>query len=210
MGGRPKFINGRTGTFAPLAYTFIEPLGIRRRGDRGRSPHLRTLLLNHWGLDVGATEDGRPYSNATQRRASPALHPLDPSLSAENVINCRCIHVYVLRNVAPSENLQDTIDNANERQYTNKYRPQQVDDLLSQGKNVKVLTESTVQGEPTPDFRVDGVPTELKTLNGTSLNTPVTRIQNGFEQNAQTVILDDRNSGLIAPPADGQAHKPQL
>ena len=76
-----------------------------------------------------------------------------------------------------------------------------VNDLLGQGKNVEVLTESTTQDELTPDFRVDGVPTELKTLNGTSLNTPVTRIQNGFEQNAQTVILDGRNSGLTASQA---------
>ena len=34
---------------------------------RGRSPHLRTLLLNHWGLDGRATEDGRPYLTAVRR-----------------------------------------------------------------------------------------------------------------------------------------------
>ncbi|MCL2016597.1 MAG: hypothetical protein FWG68_10165 [Defluviitaleaceae bacterium] len=31
------------------------------RTGRGRSSHLRTLLLNHWGLDGRATEDGRPF-----------------------------------------------------------------------------------------------------------------------------------------------------
>ena len=49
---------------------------------------------------------------------------------------------------------------------------------------------------------VDGVKTELKTLNGSSLNTPVTRIQDGFEQGAQTVIIDGRKTGLTLEQAD--------
>ncbi|MCL2015587.1 MAG: hypothetical protein FWG68_05000 [Defluviitaleaceae bacterium] len=32
---------------------------------RGRLPHLRILLLKHWGLDGRATEDGRPYEKFT-------------------------------------------------------------------------------------------------------------------------------------------------
>ncbi|MCL2016795.1 MAG: hypothetical protein FWG68_11180 [Defluviitaleaceae bacterium] len=28
----------------------------------GANVHLHTLLLNHWGLDGRATEDGRPYN----------------------------------------------------------------------------------------------------------------------------------------------------
>ena len=54
----------------------------------------------------------------------------------------------------------------------------------------------------TPDFYVDGVKTELKTLTGTSLNTPVTRIQNGFKQGADTVIIDGRGVGLTAEQAN--------
>lgn len=44
--------------------------------------------------------------------------------------------------------------------------------------------------------------TELKTLNGTSLNTPVTRIQDGFKQGAEVVIIDGRNTGLILEQAN--------
>jgi len=76
-----------------------------------------------------------------------------------------------------------------------------VNDLLSKGNNVEVLQRSNIQGVPMPDFRVNGVRTELKTINGTSLNTPVTRIQEGFKQNAETVILDARATSLTREQA---------
>jgi len=59
-----------------------------------------------------------------------------------------------------------------------------IEDLLNQGRNVEIIPRSNVQGVSTSDFRVNGVLTELKTLTGTSLNTPVTRIQYGFQQGA--------------------------
>ena len=77
-----------------------------------------------------------------------------------------------------------------------------VEDLLNQGKNVEIIPRSDLPGVKTPDFRVDGILTELKSLNGTSLNTPVTRIQEGFKQGAQTVIIDGRSSGLTADQAN--------
>lgn len=76
-----------------------------------------------------------------------------------------------------------------------------VNDLLSQGRNVEIIPRLNMPGVKTPDFKVDGVRTELKTLGGTSLNTPVTRIQEGFGQGAQTVIIDGRASGLTADQA---------
>jgi len=63
-----------------------------------------------------------------------------------------------------------------------------VNDLLNQGKNVEIIPRSNTQGIKTADFKVNGVLTELKTLNGTSLNTPVTRIQDGFKQGASSKI----------------------
>jgi len=60
----------------------------------------------------------------------------------------------------------------------------------------KRLTRRLWKGESTSDFFVDGVKTELKTIYGTSPNTPVTRIQEGFEQNAEVVILDMRGTGV--------------
>ena len=34
-------------------------------------------------------------------------------------------------------------------------------------------------------------------MNGTSLNTPVTRVQDGFKQSAETVIIVGRKTGMI-------------
>ena len=78
-----------------------------------------------------------------------------------------------------------------------------VNDLLNQGKNVEIIPRSDVQGVKTPDFRVDGVLTELKTLNGTSLNTPVSKIQKAFNQGASTVIVDGRGTGITIEQANG-------
>ena len=77
-----------------------------------------------------------------------------------------------------------------------------VNDLLSQGKNVEIIPRSNVQGVSTPDFIINGVKTELKTLNGTSLNTPVTRITDAFKQGADAVIIDARNVGITAEQAN--------
>ncbi len=61
---------------------------------------------------------------------------------------------------------------------------------------------SNIPGNKTPDFLANGVRTELKTLTGTGLNTPVTRIQDGFRQGAETVIIDGRNTGLTLDAAN--------
>jgi RHS repeat-associated protein len=76
------------------------------------------------------------------------------------------------------------------------YEKTVVNDLVAQGKKVEIIPKSTEQGVKTPDFYVDGVRTELKTLTGTSLNTGVTRIQEGFKQGASTVIIDARQNGM--------------
>ncbi|MDE6947243.1 MAG: hypothetical protein K2P14_08690 [Anaeroplasmataceae bacterium] len=77
-----------------------------------------------------------------------------------------------------------------------------VDDLLNAGKDVEIIPRSNIPGQKTPDFLVNGVKTELKTLTGTSLNTPVTRIQDGFKQGAEAVIIDGRNTGLTIDNAN--------
>ncbi|WP_138494513.1 RHS repeat-associated core domain-containing protein [Paenibacillus pinistramenti] len=76
------------------------------------------------------------------------------------------------------------------------YEKTVIDDLLNQGKNVEVLQTSNQQGVKTPDLKVNGVLTELKTLTGTSLNTGVTRIQEAFKQGAAQVIIDARSTNL--------------
>lgn len=77
-----------------------------------------------------------------------------------------------------------------------------IDDLLNAGNNVEIIPRSNIPGNKTPDFLVNGVKTELKTLTGTSLNTPVTRIQDGFKKGTETVIIDGRNTGLILNDAN--------
>ena len=74
-----------------------------------------------------------------------------------------------------------------------------VEDLLSQGKNVEIIPRDP--NAKTPDFKVNGVTTELKTLQNPNTNTGMKRIQDGFKQNADTVIVDARNSGLTSSQA---------
>jgi len=71
-----------------------------------------------------------------------------------------------------------------------------VEDLLSSGKNIEIIPKSNIDRVKTPDFLVDGIKTELKTLNGTNLSTPVKRIVEGFGQHATTVIVDGQKTGL--------------
>jgi hypothetical protein len=77
-----------------------------------------------------------------------------------------------------------------------------VNELLNQGKNVEIIPRSNLSGVKTPDFYINGVKTELKTLTGTSLNTPVTRIQDAFKQGAESVIIDARGVGLTTEQAN--------
>ncbi|NEQ42463.1 MAG: hypothetical protein F6K00_02430 [Leptolyngbya sp. SIOISBB] len=54
-----------------------------------------------------------------------------------------------------------------------------VQELLEKGRNVEIVPRSNVK---TPDFRIDGVPTELKTLTGEGRNTLKNAIQKAAEQ----------------------------
>ena len=49
---------------------------------------------------------------------------------------------------------------------------------------------------------MDGIKTELKTLKGSSLNTPVTRIGEAFKQGADKVIIDARGTGMTFEQAE--------
>lgn len=76
-----------------------------------------------------------------------------------------------------------------------------VDKLIGNGSTVEIIPRSNINGVKTPDFLIDGVRTELKTLTGTSMNTPVTRIQEAFKQGAEAVIIDGTGVGLTAEQA---------
>ena len=71
-----------------------------------------------------------------------------------------------------------------------------VDDLVAQGKTVERIPSDPKAIEKRPDFLVDDVLTELKTLENPNTNTGMKRIQKGFIQGADTVILDARDTGL--------------
>jgi hypothetical protein len=83
-----------------------------------------------------------------------------------------------------------------------KGEKQVVDDLVRQGKTVERIPVNPKIEGGTPDFNVDGVRTELKTLENANTNTGMKRIQNGFSQGAENVIIDARNSGLTKAQAD--------
>lgn len=74
-----------------------------------------------------------------------------------------------------------------------------INDLTTAGKNVEIIPKTTLS--KTPDFLVDGVKTELKTLQNPNTNTGMKRIQEGFEQGAEKVIIDARQSGLTPSQA---------
>ncbi|WP_432777219.1 hypothetical protein AAFJ72_17470 [Brevibacillus gelatini] len=76
-----------------------------------------------------------------------------------------------------------------------------VNDLTASGKNVEVIPKDPNAKVKTPDFKVDGVKTELKTLENPNVNTGITRIQKGLKQGAETVIIDARDAGLTANQA---------
>lgn len=76
-----------------------------------------------------------------------------------------------------------------------------VNELVAEGKIVEQIPRSTIPGEKTPDFKVDGVLTELKTLKNPNVNTGVGRIKDAFKQNAEEVIIDARESGLTKAQA---------
>ena len=76
--------------------------------------------------------------------------------------------------------------NANERKV--------VSELLDEGRSIEVLPEGT---QSSPDFVVDGLKTELKTLENHNLNTPLKKIRKAFnQQGADAIIYDVRPAQL--------------
>ncbi len=76
-----------------------------------------------------------------------------------------------------------------------------IDDLVGKGNTVEVVPRSNVQGVKTYDLKVNGVPTEMKTLQSPNTGTGAKRIYEGLQQGADTVILDGRQAGLTTQQA---------
>ncbi|WP_244169955.1 MULTISPECIES: hypothetical protein [Listeria] len=62
---------------------------------------------------------------------------------------------------------------------------------MDEGRNVKLIPEQP-NVQKTYDFLVDGVPHELKTLNGKNINTLVTKVGKALDQldNSGNIIYD--------------------
>ncbi|MBD3557542.1 hypothetical protein H6S82_01495, partial [Planktothrix sp. FACHB-1355] len=67
-----------------------------------------------------------------------------------------------------------------------------VSELLAQGKNVSIVPRSAIK---TPDFLVNGVSTELKTLTSAGTNTLKNAIQKATKQ-GQQILVDARNVNI--------------
>jgi hypothetical protein len=75
-----------------------------------------------------------------------------------------------------------------------------VNDLKNGGAKIEIIPTSSGK---TFDFKVNGVSTELKTLQNANVNTGVKRIYNGFQQNnPSVVIIDTRGTGLTTAQAN--------
>ncbi|EKG2418026.1 hypothetical protein O2U52_001641 [Listeria monocytogenes] len=77
-----------------------------------------------------------------------------------------------------------------------------VDILRSQGKNVEIIPVDPKARIKTPDFKIDGVRTELKTLANPNTNTGMKRIQEAFKQNTNDVIINGIDAGLTKSQAE--------
>jgi hypothetical protein len=64
-----------------------------------------------------------------------------------------------------------------------------VQELRAQGKNIEIIPRGPGK---TPDFKIDGVPTELKTLTVAGKNTVKNAIEKASEQGEQ-ILIDARN-----------------
>lgn len=71
-----------------------------------------------------------------------------------------------------------------------------VSDLVASGKNVEIIPKDPAAKVKSPDFKVDGVTTELKTLENLNTNTGTKRIKEAIKQGAEVVIIDGRSAGL--------------
>lgn len=76
-------------------------------------------------------------------------------------------------------------------------KERQIAELLeSEGKHVKAIKESEVDGVKTADSEVDGTPTEFKSLEpGARANTVKNQL-NSAKKQARDAIIDTRGSGL--------------
>lgn len=73
--------------------------------------------------------------------------------------------------------------------------------LESEGKHVKALKESDVDGVKTPDAEVDGTPTEFKSLSpGARANTVKNQL-NAAKRQARDAVVDSRGTGLTESEA---------
>ncbi|WLW52525.1 PrsW family glutamic-type intramembrane protease [Streptomyces sp. YU58] len=68
--------------------------------------------------------------------------------------------------------------------------------LQSEGRNVRALKESQVDGRKTPDAVVDGVLTEFKTLDPGAAPNSVKNTLNTAKKQARDAVIDARGSGL--------------
>jgi hypothetical protein len=76
-----------------------------------------------------------------------------------------------------------------------------ISDLRAYGKDVEIIPRDLKAIDKTPDYRVNGVKTELKTLAHPNTNTGMKRVQEGFAQGGKTVIIDGRDAGLTTSQA---------
>ncbi|MGX7417382.1 CdiA C-terminal domain-containing protein [Carnobacterium gallinarum] len=76
-----------------------------------------------------------------------------------------------------------------------------VNKLVGEGKTVEIIPVDPNSIIKTPDFKIDSVLTELKTLSNPNTNTGMKRIQEAFKQNTNNVIINGIDAGLTKEQA---------
>ena len=80
-----------------------------------------------------------------------------------------------------------------------------VDELVSQGKQVELIPRGSGK---TADFLIDGVETELKTVNRLGTNTVKNAIQSASKQ-GENILIDARGTSLTKADALNQINRAQ-
>jgi hypothetical protein len=79
-------------------------------------------------------------------------------------------------------------------------------ELIAQGHKVSVISRSSTK---TADFLVDGIKTELKTLQSAGTNTLKNAIQTAAKQSDQNILIDARNVDISAGEANSEILRAQ-
>ena len=110
----------------------------------------------------------------------------------------QCVSMYYGRTPVTGFNVGKTGQIIGDTSLLNSAELRVANDLKEKGNKVEIIPRAK---DKTPDFKVNGIKTELKTLQNPNINTGITRIKQAFKQ-GEHVIIDARNTSLTIKQAE--------